>query len=80
MRWRGRELGRAVGPGPPASPTPTLAFPVMPKMKLRVRRREEPAQVPEPPSSWLQLQREKEEVKRWRRSWKRTRYSQRYGG
>lgn len=52
----------------------------MPKMKLSVRRREEPAQVPELPSSWLQLQREKEQVKRWSWSWKRTRHFQRYGG
>lgn len=43
--------------------TPTLVFPVMLKMKLRVRRREELAQVPELRSSWLQLQREKGEVK-----------------
>lgn len=64
-RWRGRELGRAGGPQLPAPLTPTLAFPVMPKIKLSVRRREEPAQVPELPSSWLQLQREKEQVKRW---------------
>ena len=67
VRWRGRELGRAGGPRLPAALTPTLAFPVMPKIKLSVRRREEPAQVPELPSSWLQLQREKEQVKRWSR-------------
>lgn len=40
--------------------TPTLVFPVMLKRKLKVRRREEAAQVPELRSSWLQLQREKE--------------------
>ena len=58
MQRRGTEEGR--GARPPASPlTPTLAFPVMPRRKLRVRRRGESAQVPEPPSSWLQLQREK---------------------
>lgn len=44
--------------------TPTLLFPVMLKRKLKVRRREEAAQVPEVRSSWLQLQREEEEV-RW---------------
>lgn len=43
--------------------TPTLVFPVMLKRKLKVRRREEAAQVPELRSSWLQLRREKEEVK-----------------
>lgn len=37
----------------------------MPKRKLKVRRREEPAQVTEPLSSWLQLQKEKEEVKKY---------------
>lgn len=35
--------------------TPTLVFPVILKRKLKVLRREEPAQVPEPRSSWLQL-------------------------
>lgn len=40
----------------------------------------EPAQVPEPRSSRLQLRREKEEVRRWRRSWEReTKCSQRDG-
>lgn len=43
----------------------------MPQRKLKVRRREEPTQVSEPRSSWLQLQKEKAEVKR---------YSQRDGG
>lgn len=80
VQRRGTEEGR--GARPPASPlTPTLAFPVMPRRKLRVRRRGESAQVPEPPSSWLQLQREKEEVKGWRLSWKRkARCSRRDGG
>lgn len=42
---------------------PTLAFPVMAQRKLKERRREDPALVPELPSSWLQLQREQEEMK-----------------
>lgn len=48
---------------------PTLALPVMPKRKLKVRRREEPAQVPESSSSWLPLQKDREEVRRgnWER-------------
>ena len=61
-----RELGRQWVPGlllPQL--TPTLAFPVMPKRKLKVRRREEPAQLPEPLSSWLQLRKEKEKVKKY---------------
>lgn len=57
--------GEGKGPRLPVPLTPTLAFPVMPKIKLSVRRREEPAQVPELRSSWLQLQREKEQVKGW---------------
>lgn len=39
--------------------TPTLVFPVIFKRKLKVRRREEPVQVLEPRSSWLQLWGEK---------------------
>lgn len=46
--------------------TPTLVLPVMPKKKLKVRRKEEPAQVPDSPSSWLLLQRDREEVRRER--------------
>lgn len=51
--------------------SPTLALPVMPKKKLKVRRREEPAQVPESPSSGLLLQKESREVRRG--SWERNR-------
>lgn len=49
--------------------TPTLSLPVMPKRKLKVRRREEPAQVPESSSSCLPLQRDREEIRKG--SWKR---------
>lgn len=59
-----REGWEAVRARPPLPRlTPTLVFPVMLKRKLKVRRREEAAQVPELRSSWLQLRREKEEVK-----------------
>lgn len=58
MGWEERGHGRQWSPGLllPCL-TPTLVFPVMLKRKLKVRRREEPAQVPELRSSWLQLQR-----------------------
>jgi hypothetical protein len=58
--WGGRKVGEGSRSWPPTSRAgsylglgPTLALPVMPNRKLKVRRREEPAQVPESPSSWL---------------------------
>lgn len=40
-----------------------MSLPVMPKRKLKVRRKEDPAQVPESSSSCLPLQRDGEEVR-----------------